>query len=305
MLVCIGEILIDLIGETDDNGISFRRFVGGAPFNVACAAKNMGGKVGFVGNVGNDLFGRYLADFANAREFDFVDISIDNEHNTTLAVVQLDETGERKFCFIRKNAADYFIAKEQAEKVVKKADTVCLGTLMLSEPRGVELADHVVRFAKACGKRLCIDVNYRDDIYGDGNPVPIYKKYIDAADVVKFSEEELEMFAAGKTLEERMLGIAGNDKLVCVTLGKNGSAFAYNGKVRKVGSIKVKTVDTTGAGDAFYGCLLAQIDGKDLAALSTSDLEKIFFAANKCGAIATTKRGAIDALPNYSEVFGE
>lgn len=305
MLVCIGEILIDLIGEGDGNGVSFRRFVGGAPFNVACAAQNMGGKVGFVGNVGNDLFGRFLTDFASNRGFEYKDISIDNEHNTTLAVVQLDETGERKFCFIRKNAADYFITKEQIENAVKKADTVCLGTLMLSEPQGLEIADHVVRFSKACGKRLCIDVNYRDDIYGDKNPVPIYKKYIEAADVVKFSEEELEMFSDGSTLEDRMLSITGKDKLVCVTLGKEGSAFAYNGEVRKVGSIKVKTEDTTGAGDAFYGCLLAQIDGKDLTALSMSELEKMFYAANKCGAIATTKRGAIDALPSRGEVFGK
>lgn len=304
MLVCVGEILIDLIGETDDNGISFRRFVGGAPFNVACAAKNMGGKVGFVGNVGNDLFGRFLTDFACNYGFDYVDVSIDCEHNTTLAVVQLDETGERKFCFIRKNAADYFIAKEQVENAVKRADTVCLGTLMLSETQGTKLADSAIRFSKAYGKRLCIDVNYRNDIYGDRNPVPIYKKYIDAADVVKFSEEELEMFAEGKTFEDKMINVAGKDKLVCVTLGKDGSAFAYNGQVRKVGSIKVNTVDTTGAGDAFYGCLLAQLDGEDLSALSILELEKMFAIANKCGAIATTKRGAIDALPKYNDVFG-
>lgn len=303
MLVCIGEILIDLIGESDGNGVAFRRFVGGAPFNVACAAKNMGGKVGFAGNVGNDLFGKFLAEFANDRGFEYADVSVDNEHNTTLAVVQLDETGERKFCFIRKNAADYFITKKQVEKAVKTADTICLGTLMLSEPQGIEIADYTVELAKTYGKRLCIDVNYRDDIYGDKNPVPIYKKYIEAADVVKFSEDELAMFAKGNTLEDKMLSMAGKDKLVCVTLGKDGSAFAYNGEVRRVGSIKVKTVDTTGAGDAFYGCLLAQIDGKALAKLTMTEIEKMFYAANKCGAIATTKRGAIDALPTFGEVF--
>lgn len=305
MLVCIGEILIDLIGESDGNSVLFKRFAGGAPFNVACAAKRMGGNVGFVGNVGNDLFGRFLSEFAGERGFDYLDVALDERHNTTLAVVQLDETGERKFCFIRKNAADYFITKRQAENAVKRADTVCLGTLMLSEPQGEELADYTVKLAKEQGKRLCIDVNYREDIYGENNPVPIYKKYIEAADVVKFSEDELAMFADGETLEDRMIKIAGKNKLVCVTLGKDGSAFAYKGEVRKVGSIKVKTVDTTGAGDAFYGCLLAQIDGKDLSALEMSELEKMFYAANKCGAIATTKRGAIDALPERGEVFGE
>ncbi len=305
MLVCIGEILIDLIGESDGNGIAFRRFVGGAPFNVACAAKNMGGKVGFVGNVGNDLFGRFLVDFAEHYGFEQTDITVDDEHNTTLAVVQLDEHGERKFCFIRKNAADYFIDKARCETAIRNADTVCLGTLMLSEKHGKEVAEHVARFTKACGKRLCIDVNYREDIYGGRDPVPVYKEFIDAADVVKFSEEEIDMFASGETLENKMSNISGGNKLVCVTLGRDGSAFAYNGQVHRVGSIKVETVDTTGAGDAFYGCLLAQLDGVDLSALSTPELEKIFYAANKCGAIATTKRGAIDALPKFGEVFGK
>lgn len=304
MLVCIGEILIDLIGESDGSGVAFRQFAGGAPFNVACAAENMGGDVGFVGNVGDDLFGKFLRGFAEKRGFDYVDIALDKAHNTTLAVVRLDDTGERRFCFIRKNTADYFIERKRAEKAIELASTVCLGTLMLSEPSGAELAEYAARYVKACGKRLCIDVNYRDDIYVDRDPKPIYNKYIAAADVVKFSEEELEMLAEGRTLDERLINVAGDDKLVCVTLGAKGCGYAYRGKVRRVGSVNVDTVDTTGAGDAFYGCLLAQLDGKDIAGIGVSELDEIFYRANVCGALATTKRGAIDALPPRAEVFG-
>lgn len=302
MIVCIGEILVDLIGESDERGEAFRRFAGGAPFNAACAAKLMGGKIGFVGNVGDDLFGKFLHGFAESRKFDFVDIGTDSKHNTTLAVVRLDNSGERNFCFMRKNAADYHIAKEQAEAAIAKADTVCLGTLMLSEAYGRRLAEHVVGCAKAKGKMLCMDVNYRNDIYNGKNPLPIYKEFIASANVVKLSEDEAELFASGVSLEEKMLNM-GADKLVCVTLGKYGCAYALNGKVRRVKSIEVKPTDTTGAGDAFFGCLLSQIDGKNVREMTEQTLDEIFYRANVCGALTATARGAIDALPNREAVF--
>lgn len=302
MLICIGEILVDLIGESDKSGESFKRYAGGAPFNVACAAKNMGGVVGFVGNVGDDIFGRFLCDFAQSRHLDYTDISVDKEHNTTLAVVRIDPFGEREFCFIRKNAADYHIIRSRAEKAIEKADTVCMGTLMISEACGYRLAEHISEFAKAKGKKLCIDVNYRDDIYSGRDPVPTYKKFIELADIVKLSEDEINIFANGDSLEEKIFDI-GADQLVCVTLGKNGCAYALNGKVRRVRSISIDPVDTTGAGDAFFGCLLSQLDGKNLQDISEQTLDEIFYRANVCGALTATARGAIDALPCREAVF--
>ena len=302
MLICIGEILVDLIGVKDNSDETYRRFAGGAPFNVACAAKKMGCSVGFVGNVGDDLFGRFLSEFVASRKLDYTDIRTDVEHNTTLAIVQLDSLGERKFCFMRKNSADYRITKSQAKKAVMSADTVCLGTLMLSEPCGYELAEYIVELTAKYKKRLCIDVNYRDDIYGDKDPVHIYKKFLERADVVKLSEDEADIFASGNSLEERLKYI-GAGKLVCVTLGKRGCAYAFNSKIRYVDSIKITPLDTTGAGDAFFGCLLSQLDGTALEDIDEQALDKMFHRANVCGALTATAHGAIDALPDKKSVF--
>ncbi len=304
MIINIGEILIDLIGKQEGEEISFQRFAGGAPFNVVCAAKKMGAKCGFVGCVGDDLFGRYLLEFADKRALDYLDIRLDEGHNTTLALVQLDAHGDRSFCFNRKQTADYQIMKTQIEKAVNIADTVVLGTLMLSEREGVEAADCVVELVKKQGKRLCVDVNFREDIFKGRDPKPVYAKYIAAADVLKFSEEELEMFVDGDSLSDRLKKIAGKEKLVCVTLGKKGCAYTYKGMTARLDTLAVPTVDTTGAGDAFFGCLLAQLDGKDFDRLTENDLREIFNRANVCGALTTTRRGAIAALPNRNEVFG-
>ena len=64
MIVCIGEILADMIGEENNGVITYERKAGGAPFNVACALKKFGAEVKFVGNVGDDLIGKFLIKFA-------------------------------------------------------------------------------------------------------------------------------------------------------------------------------------------------------------------------------------------------
>ena len=121
--------------------------------------------------------------------------------------------------------------------------------------------------------------------------------------MLKFSEEELEMFAKGATISERLKKMAGEKKLVCVTLGKTGCAYAYKGITAALATIDVKAVDTTGAGDAFFGCLLAQIDGKDLDRLTKEVWNTIFARANICGALTTTRRGAIVAFPEKNELL--
>lgn len=301
MVISIGEVLVDLFGMYSDNGVSYKQCAGGAPFNVACAAKRAGYESGFVGRVGDDLFGKFLSQFANGLGLDYLDIVEDKSANTTLAIVQLDSEGERSFCFYRKNTADYLIDEEQVISAVKRAKIVHLGTLMLGKDEGERIADFVVAETKKQGKTLSLDVNYRDDIFAGKNAVEIYRKYVQAADIVKFSEEELDMFATGTTFEEKIKSVA-EGKLVCVTLGKNGSAYCLNGKVVRVGSISVKPVDTTGAGDAFFGCLLGQLAGKDINALTEAELGVIFARANACGAITTTGYGAVDPLPTREQI---
>ena len=76
MLGVIGEILVDLTGKETSDGLSFTRHAGGAPFNVALAAKRLGAKVGFFGSVGDDMMGHYLEAFAKAQGFDELALSV-------------------------------------------------------------------------------------------------------------------------------------------------------------------------------------------------------------------------------------
>lgn len=302
MVLSYGEILADLIGKKQSGVVSYDRFAGGAPFNVACACKRAGGNSGFVGAVGDDIVGKFLVDFANGQALNLVDLAVLPGRNTTLAFVELDANGERSFCFYRKNTADYRLQTESLQ-LVEKADIVHLGSLMLSEKEGVEFADTLVERVKKAGKKLSFDINYRDDIFPNPTEAKrIYEKYAKVADIVKYSEEELALFT-GKPALEGLAEVAEQGKLICVTLGKNGCAYAIGERVGFVPSVEVKPVDTTGAGDAFFGALLSKLDGKDFAAFTNDELYRVFRFANVAGALATTNRGAIDSLPTEAEIM--
>ena len=296
MIVCVGEILADMIGEENNGSVVYEQKAGGAPFNVACAAKKFGAKVAFVGSVGEDIIGKSLKSFADKRGFDGCYIAENKKKNTTLAFVSIDSTGERSFCFFRKNTADAFIA-QPPEKVLKNADIVHIGSLMLSEKRGVAFIERLAERARRHAAKISFDVNFRSDIFKDEREaVEIYKKILPLADIIKFSEDETEVF--GKDYIETAL----EDKLVFITLGSKGSRWQYKNRSGSAPTISVDCVDTTGAGDAFYAGVLAKLDGRDIAAVTDEELNGILRFANVCGALNTRGKGAIDHLPSIEEI---
>lgn len=296
MILCVGEILADMIGTVKDGSLWYERKAGGAPFNVACAAKKFGAEVTFAGSVGCDLIGDFLVKFADGQNLDEVLITRDSKRNTTLAFVELDEGGERSFCFYRKNTADYSLPYIP-QNIFDGANIVHIGSLMLSEKAGFEYAESIAKRARKQNKILSFDINYRTDIFKDRqSAVRIYKKIISYADIVKFSEDEVEVFT------ENYIKTELNDKLVCISLGGNGSEWRYKGKSNRVPSIKVKPVDTTGAGDAFYAGVLSRLDKNQPALWTEETLNSVFAFANVCGALNTLGRGAIDCLPDLDDI---
>jgi len=295
LLLCIGEILADMIGEEKNGITTYERKAGGAPFNVACALKRFGAEVKFVGSVGDDLVGRFLINYAKDFGMDTTYIRQNPERNTTLAFVELNEEGDRSFCFYRKMTADYCMPKV-SDELIGAADIVCIGSLMLSDDECVEYALDIISRAHALGKTVAFDVNYRTDIFRDReSAVRTYKKILAAADIVKFSEDEVETFT-----EEYVDSLT--DKLVLITLGKEGSEWRWGGRKNRMPTITVKPIDTTGAGDAFFAGALSVLDKNAGRAFDERVLNEAIKFGNVAGALNTTGRGAIDNLPHLKTI---
>lgn len=297
MIVCVGEILADLIAKRTDEGIAYSRHAGGAPFNVACGIKKLGGNAEFYGSVGDDLIGSYLKQFASERGLG-AHIGTVPDRNTTLAFVDLDENGDRSFYFYRKRTADYCFDESETDEIVRKADIVHLGSLALSEEEGRAFYDELIQAAHRAGKRVSFDANYREDVFPDrAEALKIYKKYLAAADILKLSEEELYLFSEERE-EERAVRSLSKGKMLFVTLGKRGSLFSEDGgSVLRVGAPDLKPVDTTGAGDAYYAGVLYTLDTEGVRAV-LSAMRK----GSVCGTLTTQKKGAIEAFPDSARI---
>ena len=291
MILVIGEILADMIGKETDGKLDLAAYAGGAPFNVAVNAKQSGAKVGFIGRVGSDPVGAFLKRNAARANLDYLDIQTDPARNTTIAFVTL-LNGERDFAFLRKNTADYFIdVKDLDLNAFPDLSVVHIGSLMLSESAGAELADTIARKVKAANKLLSFDVNFRTDLYQDFNAAKkAYAPFIEKADILKFSDDEISAFTGTIDINAAIDKVYKKDMLLLITMGAKGSRYVYNDVSGFIPSDPVAPVDTTGAGDAFFGTVLANIDGKKL---NKQTIEAAVKAGNLSGAKATQFFGAV------------
>lgn len=298
MVLSIGEILVDIFIDGDNKTV----YPGGAPFNVASNIAHYDGDVSFFGAVSPDEYGKFLLDFAKKKlPSSYIDVVEGRE--TTQAIVTLIN-GERSFKFKRDNGSDYLLNIKHLDKFdLSKISIVHIGSLMLSYKEGREFYDSVCEYIHHNHKRLIsFDVNYRDDIFNSEEEAKeIFLKAIKRADILKFTEEELELLTGHKSVLDGLKSLLNDKQVAVVTLGKDGSIFYKKDKYLKVASYPLKPVDTTGAGDAFYSYFLYSLD----QGLDINDDEQIINAlrrANVAGGLATQKKGAIDVVPTNKEI---
>jgi fructokinase len=310
---CIGELLIDFVAEKQGNDLSkadvFTKKAGGAPANVACAISKLGGLGKFIGCVGKDQFGSFLL---SVLEENHVDISLAQRSKTftTIAFVSIAENGERDFVFSR--GADKKLKYSSAVKKSFKENIVHFGaaTALL----GGDLEDAYGRYffdALTQGAFISFDPNFRADLWKGEEEIFVKKcmPYVQKAHLAKFSLEEAQLLS-GKTDLEQCCAVLHEigTQVIAITLGGDGTLLSTQNAKHTIPSIKVKPVDTTGAGDAFIGCLLYQIAGlhDPMEVLGNNELLiGMIKKANKAGAITTTNFGAIPSLPNQEQLLAK
>lgn len=309
-IFCVGELLIDFVAEKQGSDLSkakeFTKKAGGAPANVACAVARLGGQSSFIGCVGDDPFGNFLTGILQQIKVDTSFLQRSKTF-TTLAFVSLAEDGERDFVFSR--GADKELSYDANVKKSIENNMLHLGAA--TSFLGGTLENTYSRYffdALTHHAFISFDPNYRGDLWKNNDTVFIKKciPFIEKSHLCKFSAEEAQLISGKENIEEacnelHQLGT----KIITVTLGGEGTLLSTPTSKKIIPSIKVTPVDTTGAGDAFIGCLLYQISKLtdiDVIFKDTSILENMVFLANKAGAFTTTNYGAIASLPTFSQL---
>lgn len=301
-LICVGEMVIDFLPGTEE--ASYIRKAGGAPANVAVAVARNGLDVGFCGRVGNDDFGRFLVKTLKDNHVAVTCPKLVDEAITTMAFVSLDEHGDRSFTFARKPGADMFLTREDVDAAgVKDADMVHAGSCSLSRDPAADATVYAITESKRNGKLVSFDVNYRNLMWQDDRDAcsAAVQKILPHVDFLKISEEEEDMLGSAPEEAAKKFDIS----VLVETLGASGSKCFWNGKVLHIPGRKANCVDTTGAGDSFWGGFLSYLlraGVKSTADLTEDMLLRAMHYGNVAGWLCVQKKGAMESLPTYEQV---
>tara|TARA_Y100001956_G_scaffold78469_1_gene90247 strand:+ start:720 stop:1643 length:924 start_codon:yes stop_codon:yes gene_type:complete len=295
-----GDAVVDLIPDGDN---TYLKCPGGAPANVAVGIARLSGQCGFFGRVGDDPLGRFMAEVLANENIDISHLMLDDNQRTSTVIVDLDDHGERSFTFMVKPSADQFTQLTDIPSFEANQWLHCCSIALANEPsRSTTLA--AMKAMKEANGFVSFDPNLRDEVWQKPQEIrSVVMSAVKIADVVKFSEEELFYLTETSSLDEGLTKLAHYSiPLVLITLGEDGALAILNGQQHHVKSRSVNVVDTTGAGDAFVSGLLAYLSQCEDWQHESSILKAVRWG-NVCGALATTQKGAMSALPNQQALL--
>ena len=308
-VVALGELLIDFTenGKSKQGNPLLEANPGGAPCNVLAMLQNYGKKTAFIGKVGNDNFGHMLSDTVKEIGIDVSNLCFDDEVHTTLAFVHTYEDGDRDFSFYRNPGADVMLRPEEVDVSLIKASKIFhFGTLSMTHNSVEQATVYAINQAKEADLLISFDPNLRPPLWSSLN---IAKEKMDygfrQCDILKISDDEVTFFTGesdvlegAKCIKEKY-GI----KLVCATLGREGSYALYDDMVVKCDPfLNENTIETTGAGDTFMASVLNSVLKVGIDNYDEQSLMDMLIWANAAASIITTRHGALKVMPTVDEI---
>jgi sugar/nucleoside kinase (ribokinase family) len=304
-VVCMGEILVDVIpvevGMYRD-GMVLEIHFGGAPANVAVGVARLGHRSAFVGAVGDDPFGYMLKKFLEVEGVDTRWLVV-KKARTSLAFVLLKEGGERDFFFYREpwvRTADTMLSPSDLDlNGITEARVLHVSGVATAYPSLSEAVYIAMEKAFEKGLHVSIDPNYRQDIWGSGeNALKSMDKYFKISTMITMGFDELEnMFMSRdyRWVSEKLMERYRNLEIVAIRLGSQGAYVKTKKEETIQPAIKIKPVDTTGAGDAWTAAFIV------FYLLEEIELSKAVIYSNIVAGLKCLRRGAVTAIPRRKE----
>lgn len=312
LILCLGEILFDLLADQSERDItqvtSWTSYPGGAPANVACALVKLGVASAFIGCVGQDAPGDALVQLLETVGVNIDGIQRHPTAPTRQVYVTRSAQGERHFAGFgdipTTDFADTRLEENNLPRsLLGEARFLVMGTLGLAYPQTRGAISGAIRLARENQVKICIDLNWRPVFWEKVADAPsVILEMLQYADILKCSDDEARwLFGTDdpQEIQQQLETVKG----VLVTAGERGCQYCLGDHVGQVESFQVASVDTTGAGDAFFAGFLHQYIQQGEAIFQNAAIaRKAITYASAVGALTTTKPGAIASQPNLGEV---
>lgn len=297
LILVAGSINMDIVLQVDHLpqrgetifAKTLRYIPGGKGANQAVAASRLGGKVAFIGKIGQDDFGTQLQEYLKKEKLDLTGLE-SSTISSGVALITIDKNGDNLLVSLQGANSEVRRADIDKQKDLIKKAKVVVSVYEIILPT----IEHLFGLAKKNGCTTLLNAAPPTK-----TPERLWRKvdylvinetelafYVGSKKVI---EKEKEIVAAAKKLQTKGVGT------IVATLGAKGAiTVTKNGVIRTAG-LKVKAVDTTAAGDCFVGALAVQLS-RDVG------LEKALHFANRAAALAVQRYGASSSLPYLKEL---
>ncbi|TCO70038.1 5-dehydro-2-deoxygluconokinase [Marinisporobacter balticus] len=307
--IAIGRLCIDLnaneINRPMEETLTFTKYLGGSPANIAIAMSKLGMNTGFIGRVADDQMGRYIVDYLKKSNIDISNVITDKSGSVTgLAFTEIKSPTDCSILMYRDNVADLKLQPTDVnEEYIKNAKAILVSGTALAASPSREAVFLALDYARKHNTVVFFDIDYRPYTWKSVEEISVYYNLVaEKCDVIVGTREEFDMM--------EMLTMKGNKddhataqkwfnfnaKIVVIKHGKEGS-IAYTKKGEEiVGDVfPVTPLKTFGAGDSYAGAFIyGLMQGWDIG-------EAMKFGAGSA-AIVVSSHSCSDAMPTTTQI---
>ena len=319
-LITLGRSSVDLYGEQvggrlEDMG-SFAKYIGGSPTNTAVGAARLGLRAALITRVGADHFGRFILEELAREGVDTRAVTTDPKRLTALAILGIRDRERFPLLFYRQDCADMAIEADDIDpSFIASASAVLINGTHLSAPNVFEASLRTATLARAAGRKVVFDIDYRPVLWGLTAPDLGENRYVADAgvtarlgqvvglcDLIVGTEEEFQILGGESDTVAALQAVrrATDAVLVCKRGPQGCVAFEgevsenFAGGVARIG-FDIEVFNVLGAGDAFMSGFLR-------GWLRDEPLSTCCDYANACGAIVVSRHGCAPAMPTWWEL---
>ncbi|MBK5482898.1 5-dehydro-2-deoxygluconokinase [Peribacillus sp. TH16] len=305
-LIAIGRACLDLNANEYncpmEDTMTFTKYVGGSPANVAIGSAKLGLTVGFIGKLADDQHGRFIERYMREAGVDTSNMVIDQKgHKTGLAFTEIKSPEECSILMYRDNVADLHLAPSEVnEEYIKKSKILLVSGTALAQSPSREAVLKAVSLAKKHHVKVVFELDYRPYTWNSIEETSVYYSLVaEQSDILIGTRDEYDVMENTEkgTNEETVRYLFNHSAdLVVIKHGVEGSyAYAKSGEVFQAKAYKTKVLKTFGAGDSYASAFL-------YALVSGKEIESALKFGSASASIVVSKHSSSEAMPVVEEI---
>lgn len=305
----IGRLCIDLnaneINRPMEETMTFTKYVGGSPANIAIGMSRLGHKTAFIGKIADDQMGRFIQGYLEKEGIDTRSVVTDKTGAVTgLAFTEIKSPSDCSILMYRDNVADLKLSPlEVNEELIADSKVLLVSGTALAASPSREAVLLALDYARKHGTVVILDIDFRPYTWQTPEETAVYYNLAaEKSDIIIGTREEFDSMERFENNLEHSDSFTASKwfnhhaKIVIIKHGKEGSiAYTAEGLEQRAKSYPAKVIKTFGAGDSYAAGFIHGL-------MSGLTIEKSMEFGSAAACIVISSHSCSDAMPSVAQV---